>query len=152
MRVRMMAVACVMAMMTMAATAQMAAGTDKGPAAGTVIQPSTAVDAQLSLIEMEMMGAAKAMPAEKYSFAPSAAAFAAGQKTEFGKVRTFGEQVAHVAQANYYFYSLLSGMKPDVDMRGDSEADGQGRGRGGAGGIVCVCAQGDCDDDAGECV
>jgi uncharacterized damage-inducible protein DinB len=89
----------------------------QGAGAATVATPADAVNAQLGLIEGEMMGAAKAMPTEKYSFAPSAAIFVPGQKTEFATVRTFVQQVTHVAQANYFFFSTLSGLKPDVDMR-----------------------------------
>jgi uncharacterized damage-inducible protein DinB len=33
-------------------------------------------------------------------------------------VRTFAEQVKHLTEANYYFYSTISGLKPDVDMKG----------------------------------
>ena len=58
------------------------------------------------------------MPAEKYDFAPSAAIFVPGQTTEFATVRTFGGQATHVAQANYFFYMAISGLKPDVDMGG----------------------------------
>jgi uncharacterized damage-inducible protein DinB len=72
----------------------------------------------LSIIESEMMGAVKAMPADKFDFAPSQAIFVPGQKTEFATVRTFAEQATHVAQANYFFYSTVSGLKPDVDMQG----------------------------------
>lgn len=89
----------------------------QGAIAATVATPADAVNAQLGLIEGEMMGAVKAMPAERYSFAPSAAIFVPGQKTEFATVRTFVQQVTHVAQANYFFFSTLSGLKPDVDMR-----------------------------------
>jgi Tfp pilus assembly pilus retraction ATPase PilT len=32
-------------------------------------------------------------------------------------VRTFAENVKHVAQANYFFAGLVSGMKPDVDVK-----------------------------------
>ena len=71
-----------------------------------------------NLIEKDWMGLAEAMPADKYSFAPSApGVFAENSAAKFDTVRTFGEQVAHIAQANYYFYSTISGVKPDVDMR-----------------------------------
>jgi uncharacterized damage-inducible protein DinB len=76
------------------------------------------MDSELSLIEHEMMGAVKAMPAEKYGFAPSASIFVPGQATEFATVRTFAQQVTHVAEANYFFFSAISGMKPDVDVQG----------------------------------
>lgn len=83
--------------------------------AAKVVSPAEAVNSQLSLIEGEMMGAVKAMPAEKYGFAPSASIFVAGQKTEFPSVRTFAQQATHVAQANYFFFSSISELKPDVD-------------------------------------
>jgi hypothetical protein len=110
-------VAClVLGTSSLAATAQM--GASSGPAEGTVVSPAKAVDAQLNIIESEMMGAVKAMPAEKYAFAPSAAIFVPGQTTQFATVRTFAQQATHVAQANYYFYMAVSGLKPDVDMAG----------------------------------
>jgi hypothetical protein len=93
-------------------------GAGSGPAAGTIVSPAKAVDSQLSLIENEMMGAVKAMPAEKFAFAPSAAIFVPGQTTEFATVRTFAQQATHVAEANYYFYMAVGGLKPDVDMAG----------------------------------
>lgn len=103
-----------------AANAQMPMAAGSSTAAGTITTPSKAVDSQLSLIESEMMGAVKAMPAEKFAFAPSAAIFVPGQATDFATVRTFAQQAAHVAQANYFFYAAVSGLKPDVDMKGMS--------------------------------
>ncbi len=44
---------------------------------------------QLRLVEEDVVGLAKAMPADKYDFAPAGPAFEG--------VRTFGEQVRHVA-------------------------------------------------------
>ena len=95
-------------------------GTQKTPAA--VVEPSKSFEAMLSLFEKEFMGMVKAMPAEKFNFAPSAAIFAESQKTDYLSpnnkgVRTFAEQVKHVAQANYFFASTLSGLKPDVDVK-----------------------------------
>jgi hypothetical protein len=79
--------------------------------------PAQAIDDMLSLYEHEAMGLVNAMPADKYSFAPSAATFAAGQGAKFDGVRTFAQQVTHVAEANYYFYASLSGLTPDVDVK-----------------------------------
>ena len=87
-----------------------------GQGGAQTASPADAIDSQLKIVEGEMMGAVKALPAEKYNFAPSQAIFAASQKTEFAKVRSFVEQVTHVAQANYFFFSTVSGLKPDVDM------------------------------------
>jgi uncharacterized damage-inducible protein DinB len=115
---RMVAIGLVLGACSVAATAQMAMGANSGPAAGTIAAPAKAVDSALSLIEMEMMGAVRAMPAEKFGFAPSAAIFVPGQTTEFATVRTFAQQATHVAQANYFFYMTVSGMKPDADVAG----------------------------------
>jgi uncharacterized damage-inducible protein DinB len=61
-------------------------------------------------MEKEFVDAAEAMPADKYEFTPPPAI------GEFKGVRTFGAQVKHVAQANYYFFG--------GDM---SEADGKAK-------------------------
>jgi uncharacterized damage-inducible protein DinB len=122
MRLRMFAGCWILAMTAIAATAQMPMdGAQSGAKAGAIVTPSKAVDAQLNLIEGEMMGVVKAMPADKYVFAPSAAIFAPGQKTEFATVRTFAQQATHVAEANYFFYTAVSGLKPDVDVAGFSK-------------------------------
>jgi uncharacterized damage-inducible protein DinB len=85
--------------------------------AGTIIEPGKSMDALLKLYEEQIMGAVKAMPADKYSFAPSPAIFKADQGVKYETVRTFGQMVAHIAQANYYFFGTLGGAKPDVDMK-----------------------------------
>jgi DinB family protein len=117
MHLRWMAACCLLGLGSMMAAGQ-AGGTASGPAAGAIAAPAAAFDSQLSIIEFEMMGAVKAMPADKFDFAPSQAIFVPGQKTEFATVRTFAQQATHVAQANYFFYSVVSGLKPDVDMDG----------------------------------
>jgi uncharacterized damage-inducible protein DinB len=99
---------------TMVAAAQMMSA---APAVGSIATPAAALNAQLGLIESQMMGAVQAMPAEKFGFAPSQAIFAPAQKTEFATVRTFGQQVAHVAQANYFFASLVTGQPPDAKIK-----------------------------------
>jgi len=50
----------------------------------------------MSGMEKEITSAAEAMPAEKYDFAPT--------QGEFKGVRTFGQQVKHLAEANYEFF------------------------------------------------
>jgi uncharacterized damage-inducible protein DinB len=90
----------------------------KGPEIGIIAAPAAAFDSQLSAVEGETMSAVKAMPADKFDFAPSQAIFVPGQKTEFATVRTFAQQATHVAEANYFFYNIVSGLQPDVDPRG----------------------------------
>jgi len=115
MHIRLMVACCALSLGSLAAaqTGEMA----KGPAQGTIATPAESFDSQLSVIESEMMSAVKAMPADKFDFAPSAAIFVPGQKTEFATVRTFAQQATHVAEANYFFYSTVSGQKPDLDMQ-----------------------------------
>ena len=57
------------------------------------------------------MGAAEAMPAEKYDFAPPAT------YGEYKGVRTFGEEVKHVIEANEYY--LHDPSTPLKDNRAD---------------------------------
>jgi len=60
----------------------------------------------LSYTEEQFFSVAQAMPAEKYSYVPSAP----GGK--FDGVRTFGEQVKHVACANFAFFNEIEGKIP----------------------------------------
>jgi len=111
------AACCALGVFSLTAVSQMGSSSAAAPAVGSMATPTAAFDSQLTLIEKSMMGAVKAMPADKFSFAPSQAIFVAGQKTEFDKVRTFAQQATHVAEANYFFYNIVSGIKPDVDTK-----------------------------------
>jgi uncharacterized damage-inducible protein DinB len=91
--VAVLAVAAAVACMTARATAQ--ARVD--PMADTVAQ-------LLTMIEKEFVPLAEAMPAEKYAFKPTGG--------EFKGVRTFGEQVKHVACANFAFYNEIEKKTP----------------------------------------
>ena len=81
------------------------------PAVGTQMTPSQTYSKLLSGMEKEFVDAAEAMPEDKYDFAPTTG--------EFKGVRTFGAQVAHVAEANNFFFHDPS--KPTVDNRADFE-------------------------------
>ena len=98
------------------------AGGNGKSAQATMVDPSKSADALLSVLEKQFTGVAKTMPPEKYNFAPSAAIFVESQKTDYLSpdnkgVRTFAENVKHVAQANYFFASTFSGLKPDTDVK-----------------------------------
>ncbi len=62
----------------------------------TQATPADTYNHLMSLQESEVVGAAEAMPADKYNFAPT--------QGEFKGVRTFGQQVKHLAEANYEFF------------------------------------------------
>ena len=104
-----------------AVAAMCAAGMAAQSAPGSVISPADGFNAVLSTAESQVMALAKAMPAEKYAFAPSQAIFAPSQKTSYDGVRTFGGLILHVAQANYIMGARLSGLKPDVDVKSLAE-------------------------------
>jgi hypothetical protein len=99
----------------------------KGPkiAPGTKIEAAKTLDELLTGIESQVVGLVKAMPAEKFDFAPSAAIFVPGQGVEYTGVKTFQQMVLHVAAANYSYGSLLSGIKPGVNVKGLADLKGK---------------------------
>jgi len=94
-----------------AVQAQMTSG---GPALGSQVAPSKSAEALLMIFEGECMGVAKAMPAEKYGFSPASLNIPG---SKFDGVRTFGEQVKHLAEANFYFASVVAGGKQEMDEK-----------------------------------
>lgn len=88
---------CVVAATPNSALAQ--AAKPAAPAIGTQANPAQVFDKLLSQQESEFVGAAEAMPEDKFNFAPPTA------YGEYKGVRTFAAQVKHVAEANYYFFS-----------------------------------------------
>jgi uncharacterized damage-inducible protein DinB len=82
-----------------------------------VDRPSITFEPLVKAYEDEMMGVAKAMPADKYNFAPSQAIFSPAQKTNYVGVMTFGQMIAHVAQANYYYFDSAGGRDSLVDVK-----------------------------------
>jgi len=58
------------------------------------------------IVEQEVVSAAEAMPEEKYSFAPT--------NGEFKGVRTFAQEVKHIAFANHLFFGPLMGENIDA--------------------------------------
>ena len=80
-------------------------------AAGEAQTPSEMYGAMLKRLSGEVISAAEAMPADKYDFAPTAG--------KFDGVRTFGAQVQHLAEANYFFFSGfgLSGAPDDAKLK-----------------------------------
>ena len=99
------------------ACSQAAPAASPKTAPGTLVDPSKTFETMLGVFEQEFTGAAKAMPAAKYSFAPTQAVFASAQSTEYKGVKTFAQEITHVTQANYYYASAFSGLKVDVDMK-----------------------------------
>ena len=97
---------------TMTATAQ-----EKEEATATELSknetPAKAILRTFENQEYEFRSAAEAMPATKWDYRPAAGMFKS-EKPEFGpsEVRTFAEQVKHVACANFAFAAELGSTKP----------------------------------------
>lgn len=77
--------------------------------------PGDALKFDLGIVQHEFTSAAEAMPEDKYSFAPT--------NGDFKGVRTFAQQVKHVAAANYMFGAGVLGEKPPVELGGENGPD-----------------------------
>jgi uncharacterized damage-inducible protein DinB len=69
---------------------------------------SQSLDFWIANTEKEVVSAAEAMPEEKYSFAPTAG--------EFKGVRTFAQQVKHLAANNYRMAANMNGQTPSPEQ------------------------------------
>jgi DinB superfamily len=65
------------------------------------------VSGTLQFAEGNFLGVAEAMPEDKYSYIPAGG--------NFDGVRSFGEQVKHVACAQFAFFNEFEGKKPPDD-------------------------------------
>ena len=70
------------------------------------------LDHMVSNLESEFVPAAEAMPEDKFNFAPS--------NGEFRGVRTFAQQIKHVAAVNYELGAALLQQKPPADINGEA--------------------------------
>jgi DinB superfamily len=73
------------------------------------------LDSSVTNVEKEFVPAADAMPEDKFAFAPTTG--------EFKGVRTFEQQVKHVAAVNYMLAAGILGEKPPVDTGSESGPD-----------------------------
>lgn len=87
--------------------------------------PGKTIVQLFELQEYEVRSSAEAMPADKWDYRPAPALFK-GEKPDYGppQVRTFAEQVKHVACSNFAFAAELDGTKPPeaCDKGGPSTA------------------------------
>lgn len=99
-----------------------------GPTAAELSKKETVSSAFLrgfQYQEYEVRSAAEAMPEEKYGYRPAEGKFK-NEKPEFGpaEVRTFAQQMKHVACSNFAFAAELDGTTPPpgCDKEGPSPA------------------------------
>jgi uncharacterized damage-inducible protein DinB len=88
-----------------ASRAQNTSGAQKQPTFTAIL------DGHYSVVEQEVVSAAEAMPEDKYSFAPT--------NGEFTGVRTFAQQVKHIAFANHLYFGPLMGETIDTQHIGE---------------------------------
>jgi len=100
---------CCLLLFTIAAAAQVAKPKDEHPSMAKVL------DGAAGSMEREFVSAAEAMPEDKYGFAPASGAFKG--------VRTFGQQVKHVAAVNYILGAAILQEKPPAEVGGESGPD-----------------------------
>ena len=87
-------------------SAQTAAPTMPAPAAEPTV--GAAIDGTYQWVSGQFMGAAEAMPAEKYHWAPT--------HGEFKGVKTFAQEVKHVAAINFFLGAAILGEKPPREV------------------------------------
>ena len=76
---------------------------------------TSVIDGTVNNIEKDLVPAVEAMPEDKFNFAPT--------NGEFKGVRTFAQQVKHVAETNYAVAARILGEKPPVDAGGENGPD-----------------------------
>src|SRR5256885_12539681 len=112
------------AALSLAAASAYAQSAKSSPAAGASASPSTpptiasAIDREISIVEKELIDSAEAMPDAKFDFSPEKLNLPG---SDYKGVRTFGEQLKHVAASNYLIWSPITGEKPP-----DTVNDGKG--------------------------
>ena len=84
--------------------ASFAAASVEGQAPPSGPRIAETLDAWISNTEKNVVSAAEAMPADRYGFAPPTTV------GEFSGVRTFGEQVRHIAALNLWMADLINGV------------------------------------------
>ncbi len=75
------------------------------------------LDSWITNAEKHAVPVAEVMPAEKYSFAPLETG------GEFKGVRTFAQQVKHLAANNYWMAALILGKKASAEMYNETGPD-----------------------------
>ena len=109
---------------SLAAASAHAQTAKSSPAAGAAVSPSSpptiasAIDREITVIEKEVVEAAEAMPEEKFDFSPEKLNLSG---SDYKGVRTFGQQLKHIAASNYLIWSPITGEKPP-----DTVNDGKG--------------------------
>ncbi|MGE5207725.1 MAG: DinB family protein [Alphaproteobacteria bacterium] len=90
-------------------TAKSSSATAAATSPSTPPTIASAIDREISIVEKEIVDAAEAMPENKFDFSPEKLNITG---SEYKGVRTFGQQLKHVAASNYLIWSPITGEKP----------------------------------------
>jgi len=88
---------------------------DAVPAKTGAADPLQSLTPVIARFESNLLSMAKAMPAEKYNFAPTSDLFRSGSPAEFATVRTFAQQLAHVSGEPFRLFAPF-GVAPDPSI------------------------------------
>src|SRR5206468_8501586 len=95
------------AALSLAAASAYTQAAKSSPAASAAASPPTpptiasAIDREISLVEKQVVEAAEAMPEDKFDFSPEKLNLPG---SDYKGVRTFGEQLKHIAASNYLIW------------------------------------------------
>jgi len=108
-----------LACFAMSASAQAAKPAATHTPAPKAAPPSiaSAVDQQIRILEREFVSAAEAMPDDKFNFTPVSLNIAG---SEYKTVKTFAEEVRHVAATNYLLWGAITGDKSPIESKEDN--------------------------------
>jgi uncharacterized damage-inducible protein DinB len=99
-------------------SAAAAPGASASTAPSAPLTIASAIDHEISIVEKEVVEAAEAMPADKFDFSPERLSISG---SDYKGVRTFGQQLKHIAASNYLIWSPITGEKAP-----DTANDGKG--------------------------
>ena len=102
-------------MLLLSAAGALAQGAAKPAAPPPTI--ASAIDAQVSILEREFVSDAEAMPDDKFNFTPTSLNI---NGSEYKGVKTFAEEVRHVASAKFELWDAVTGDKPPVETKEDN--------------------------------
>jgi uncharacterized damage-inducible protein DinB len=106
---------CIIALMFLLAGSSTAHAQASNPLPQRTI--AEALDSWITTVERHVVPAADAMPEDKYGFAPDQT------RGEFKGVRTFAQQVKHMAANNYGMAALILGRSRTADMENETGPD-----------------------------
>jgi len=81
---------------------------------------ASVIDLEIQGVEKQVIAAAEAMPEEKYGFTPESLKI---PDSDYKGVRTFGQQVSHIAASNYAIWWRITGESVPDDYKGGNGPD-----------------------------